>query len=71
VLPAQLRQTHANCPGLESSELLDGSVRRRNVVSGTLEDYPNESVAHSAVVERNGGDDETRTRDLCRDGAAL
>jgi hypothetical protein len=25
----------------------------------------------SQVIERNGGDDETRTRDLCRDRAAF
>jgi len=29
--------------------LLDGSVRRRNIVIGTLEDYPNESAAQCAV----------------------
>src|SRR6267378_8660173 len=29
--------------------LLDGSVRRRNIVIGTLEDYPNESAAQTAV----------------------
>ena len=28
---------------------LDGSVRRRNIVIGTLEEYPNESAAQSAV----------------------
>jgi hypothetical protein len=29
--------------------LLDGSVRRRNIVIGTLEEYPNQSAAQSAV----------------------
>ena len=29
------------------------------------------AVAHSQVIEGNGGDDETRTRDLCRDRAAF
>src|SRR5437016_4537606 len=28
---------------------IDGSIRRKNVVIGTLEDYPNESVAQAAV----------------------
>jgi hypothetical protein len=26
---------------------------------------------HSQLAEKNGGDDETRTRDLCRDRAAF
>ena len=30
-----------------------------------------ERVPSSQVVEKNGGDDETRTRDLCRDRAAF
>jgi len=29
-----------------------------------------ERVPFSQVIEKNGGDDETRTRDLCRDSAA-
>ena len=30
-----------------------------------------ERVPSSQVVEKNGGDDETRTRDLCRDRVAV
>ena len=30
-----------------------------------------DAILSSQTIERNGGDDETRTRDLCRDRAAF
>jgi hypothetical protein len=43
-----------------------GSYGTNNVTNPQLERVP-----FSQVIEKNGGDDGTRTRDLCRDRAAF
>jgi hypothetical protein len=42
-----------------------------NTVAATRMVVGSERYSRKQVPRKNGGDDETRTRDLCRDSAAL
>ena len=54
--------------------LCDGSAERNSrgdTAQSTAQSHQLTAVPFFQVIEKNGGDDETRTRDLCRDRAAF
>ncbi len=68
-----LLQPEMHCRSKQRKALDALAVGVKKVGYDTSNDtkQPHGAILSSQVPERNGGDDETRTRDLCRDRAAF
>ena len=52
-------------------DVLATGVKKVGYDTGNDTKSPEGAILSSQSIEKNGGDDETRTRDLCRDRAAF